>query len=409
MKRMLWTKAIVPLAAASAVFAAAAPALAANCDTLPSPLYITGSSAAKPFIAALGKALAGTTTLVYSSPGSCNGVDAIFNGTKMTGNASYWDSTGTAQMCTINPATGVTVDVGVSDVFSTSCAGFSTPPAGVGDFFGPNQVMNFVVPTASSQTMISAEAAYFVFGFGNGSMAMPWTNESFIFQRGASSGTQSMLAAAITVPPTKWKGTTVMNGSAGMFTSVSTSTSPEATIGILASDVADGSTLDMTTMQMVPNRSKIKILAYQHFKQDCGWLPDSSSTAYDKKSVRDGHYPLWGPLHFFAKVDGSNTPTNAAAAKFIGYFTGKASPPAGVDLLQLEIKSHTVPACAMHVQRSAEVGPVSAFKSSSSCDCYFDFTATGATTCKSCAQASDCTDPNTTCTMYGSTGYCEAK
>ena len=408
MKRMLWTRAVVPLATASAALAVASPALAANCDTLPGPLYITGSSAAKPFIAGLGTALAGTTTLVYSSPGSCNGVDAIFNGTLMTGTATYWDSTGTAQMCTINPVGGVTVDVGISDVFSSSCAGFGAPPAGTADFFGPHQVMNFVVPTASSQTLISAEAAYFAFGFGMNGMAAPWTNETFIFQRGAASGTQSMLAAAIAVPPTKWKGVTVANGSAGMFTSVSTSTSPEATIGILASDVADGSTKDPTTMALVPNRSKIKILAYQHFKQDCGWLPDSSSTAYDKKNVRDGHYPLWGPLHFFAKVDGTNTPTNAAAAKFIGYFTGKVATPAAVNLLQLEIQNHTVPSCAMHVQRSAEVGPVSSFKAASSCDCYFDFTATGATTCKTCAAAADCTG-NTTCTMYGTSGYCEAK
>ena len=55
MKRMLWTKAIVPLATASAALVVAAPALAANCDTLPSPLYITGSSAAKPGCAAVAR------------------------------------------------------------------------------------------------------------------------------------------------------------------------------------------------------------------------------------------------------------------------------------------------------------------------------------------------------------------
>ena len=51
--------------------------------------------------------------------------------------------------------------------------------------------MNFVVPTASSQTLISYEAAYFVFGFGMTGMAAPWTNESFIFNRGSTSGTAS--------------------------------------------------------------------------------------------------------------------------------------------------------------------------------------------------------------------------
>ncbi len=161
-------------------------------------------------------------------------------------------------------------------------------------------------------------------------------------------------------------------------------------------------------MMLVPNRSKLKILAYQHHQQDCAWLPDSSSTSYDKKNVRDGHYPLWGPLHFFTKVDSTNTPTSPGAAAFIGYFTGKVQPPASVNLLQLEIQSHTVPACAMHVQRSAEVGPVSTYKATKACDCYFDLVATGATSCKTCTQPSDCTG-STTCTMYGTTGYCEAK
>jgi hypothetical protein len=268
----------------------------------------------------------------------------------------------------------------------------------VGDFFGPNQVMNFVVPLASSQTTISAEAAYFVFGFGNNDMVMPWNNETFIFQRGAASGTQSMLAQAITVPAPKWKGTTVMGGSAGMLTAVSTSAMPEATIGILASDVADA------------NRTTIKILQYQHFKQDCAWLPDTSGTSFDKKNVRDGHYPLFGPLHFFAKVDANNTPTNPGAATFIGYFTNKVTPPASVNLLNVEITSHTVPSCAMHVTRSSEIGPVSAFKAMQSCDCYFDATATGTTSCTKCAMANDpaCTG-STSCVMYGTSGYCEAK
>src|SRR5262249_38272776 len=158
------------------------------------------------------------------------------------------------------------------------------------DFFGPNQVMNFVVPTASSQTLISAEAAYFVFGFGMAGKADPWTDETFIFQRSATSGTQAMIAAAINLPPTQRKGVSEAKSS-DMLAAVSMSTAPEKTIGILASDVAD------------QNRTTVKILAYQHYKQECAWLPDSSSTSFDKINVRDGHYPIWGPLHLLSKVD----------------------------------------------------------------------------------------------------------
>jgi hypothetical protein len=315
-------------------------------------------------------------------------VAAIFNGTTTTGTANYWDATGTLQTCQLDAA-GDNVDIGVSDVFSSSCAGFSTPPSTIGDFFGPNQVMNFVVPTASSQTTISAQAAYFVFGFGMNGMVTPWTNESFIFQRGPTSGTQSMLSAAIMVPPTKWKGV-VESSSGNMLTAVTGSATPEATIGIMASDVAD------------TNRTTLKILAYQHVGQDCAWLPDSSSTAFDKKNVRDGHYPLWGPIHFYAKVSAPMMPSNAAVATFLGYFSGSTQPPTGVNMLDLEIGAHTVPACAMSVSRTSEVGPVSA--AAPTCGCYFDFKATGTTSCMACTKDADCTGSSKHCRN----GYCEA-
>jgi hypothetical protein len=393
---------------------AARTASAATCDTLPAPLYITGSSAVKPYMAALGQALAGTTTIVYLGQGSCLGVDAIFNGTKLMAGAmaDTWDNTGTDVKCAI-PAGGVSADIGVSDVYSSSCAGFGAPPMGVGEFLGPNQVMNFIVPASSTQTSISAAAAYFVYGFGAKANAVtPWTTQTFLFMRDPTSGTQSMISAGIKLAPTQWKGTTVTpNNSGGMFSSVSMSAMPEATIGILASDVADGTTTDPMTMMKISNRTKVHILAYQHYDQDCAWLPDSSSSAFDKKNVRDGHYPLWGPIHFYAKTT-NGMPTNPAVATFLGYFPfpPTSTPPTGVNMLKLQISSHTVPSCAMHVQRSAEVGPVSAFKPMSSCDCYFD-SLNGTTSCTKCAMANDpaCTG-NTQCTMYdATTGYCEAK
>jgi hypothetical protein len=245
--------------------------------------------------------------------------------------------------------------------------------------------------------------------------------KTFIFMRDQTSGTQSMIAAAIGVPPAKWAGTTVVpNSSPGMFGMVADSLMPEATIGIVASDIADGNVVDPSNMMTKAGRTVLKILAYQHYKQDCAWLPDSSSTSFDKKNVRDGHYPIWGPIHFYTKVTGM-VPTNAAVASFLGYFPIPATtaPPAGVNMLALASGAHTVPSCAMHVQRSTEVGPVSAFKPSAACDCYFEFVANGSTTCTTCTMANDpkCTG-NTQCTLYAAntakpaipaTGYCEAK
>ena len=61
-------------------------------------VYITGSSAAAPFLTVLAHALLGTTpaiTLVYQKPGSCVGVSDVLNGTPIDGQAAvYWSSDG---------------------------------------------------------------------------------------------------------------------------------------------------------------------------------------------------------------------------------------------------------------------------------------------------------------------------
>ena len=383
--------------AGSLLLVAAMNASAADCSTFTKPVYITGSSAAKPFVKALGTALSGTVTLVYSGPGSCNGADAIINGTKMTGTASVWDTTGTESSCTL-PAAGQPVDVGASDVFAPSCdfLGITSLPATVGDFFGPTQVMNFVVPTASSQKSISGEAAYLAFGLGAAGEVDPWSDINFMFVRDQKSGTQQMLARAIKVPANKWKGIPSTSGSGGVLTSVTSSTSPEKTIGILASDVAD------------PNRDKLNILAFKAFGQTCGYLPDSTATSFDKANVRDGHYPVWGPLHFFAKIDATTkVPTNPDAKNFIGYFDGSVATPTGVNLLDLEITSHTIPQCAMKVKRTSELGALASFQPDTPCGCYFEKKANGTApaSCTVCTDDAGCTGSAKHCRF----GFCEAK
>jgi ABC-type phosphate transport system substrate-binding protein len=393
MKHFLSPRVAAPLLAAAALTAAGSALADPDCNTLPGSTYITGSSAVKPFMAGLGKALSGTTTLIYKGQGSCVGVDAVLSSTKITGTASYWDATGTEKTCNLDPA-GVVADIGVSDVFAQSCPGVAALPAGVGDFFGPNQVMELVVPTASSQASISAEAAYFVFGFGAAGKVAPWIDESQLFVRSATSGTQQMIARAINVPADKWKGVS-LGKSGDVLTGVASSVNPELAIGILSADVADA------------NRDKVKTLAFEAFKQTtCGFWPDSTATSFDKRNVRDGHYPIWGPLHFFANVGANNVPTKPDAANLIGYFTGKVPVPAGVSLLDLEISAHTVPSCAMKVQRSTELGDVSAFTPADPCGCYFESKLNGspAMGCTACTADAECGGSATHCRH----GFCEA-
>ena len=107
---------------------------------------------------------------------------------------------GTAIPCALGPE-GATVDVGESDIFSSTCSGYGTPGAGVAEYLGPIQAMTFVVPGVSAQQAISAEAARAVFGMGGDHGAgAPWTNPSLYFVRNQSTGTQQMIGKAINVP-----------------------------------------------------------------------------------------------------------------------------------------------------------------------------------------------------------------
>ncbi len=390
------TRAAATALALGTASTAARPALAGVCAALPNPVYITGSSAVKPFLASLATVLAGATppvTIIYKGAGSCAGMDTFFGDLPITGaGVSYWD-TSTEQKCDLEPA-GVPVDVAVSDVFSTTCNATYALTNTINDFPGPVQAMTFVVPNNSTQDAISAEAAYFAFGFGASSGAPPWTDPAFLFQRGASSGTQQMLAAAIGVPAASWRGA-VSATSASMLDAVKFSTTPEATLGILAADVADDSF------------ATVKVLFYQHYEQTCGFRPDAdpSSVKHDKRNVRDGHYAVWGPLHLVTHVNiSTGEPLNAQARAVIDYLTGAKQAPAGLDLISLEAQHHVVPQCAMRVLRTEEMGALASFMPARGCGCYYD-ALTSSTDCKSCTTSADCPASAARCNF----GYCEVQ
>lgn len=369
---------------------------AADCATLPSPVYVTGSTAAKPLLVELSKYLSTQSspiTIVYLGQGSCTGVDAILNGTPLRGSGSSalstWDATGSERKCDLT--TPVVADVGISDVFATTC--FALPgglSGNVADFLGPVQSMIFAVPIGSPETAISAEAAYYVFGFGAESGVFPWTDESVIFRRDVNSGTQRMIAAAIGVPADKWRGTAT-TGSSDLLQKLTLASPRQRAIGILAADVAQD------------NRTVLKVLAYQHSKQSCGYFPDRDATSNEKANVRDGHYAIWGPLHLLTRLDNKGYPLNPAAADVIGYLTGSKAAPAQLDLIFLEAQRHVVPQCAMRVKRTQELGPLTPFAPVGACGCYYEKVANGATSCTPCQRQADCPVAAPVCSY----GYCE--
>ena len=174
--------------------------------------------------------------------------------------------------------------------------------------------------------------------------------------------------------------------------------SPQSVLGIVSTGEADR------------DRDFMKVLGFQDLGKKCAYWPDSSLTTFDKKWVRSGEYPIWGPLHMLAKVSSmGGDPTNAAVKKIVGYFKGTEMPPGGKNqIIDIEIASHTVPQCAMKVKRTSELGAYTPYTDATPCNCYFETKANGMapTTCKTCMNDGDCGDAGTMTCSYG---YCEAK
>jgi ABC-type phosphate transport system substrate-binding protein len=367
-----------------------------TCASLPDPIYVSGSSAVRPLLTTIGSKLAVATppsTIVYVSTGSCDGVGTIVSGTKVTAGAKYALENNTLADCTL-PVAGQTIDVGMSDVFPTSCPMVTADKlTGIGDFAGPVQSMNFVVPKAATQTTISAEAAYLTFGLGAAGKT-DWDNPDLYAIRNFQSGTETMLALAIKVDTNKWKGID-KGGSGAVVTAIATATNPDKTIGILASTEAD-----------VPaNRVTIKRLAFQPYGETCALYPDSTFSSLDKFNVRNGLYQVWGPVHMLANVNGSNVPTNPKAKQLLDILLGNTEVD-GVDPVQAEIDNNTVPQCAMNVQRTSELGTPKAYSPAGACDCFFESKTGGASaSCKTCTDEGDCTSAAPKCNR----GYCEVK
>jgi hypothetical protein len=347
---------------------------------------------------------------IFVTTSSCTAVKSMFGsaapvihdpppGTLQNKYAFYYDPSGTQVFCALGPD-GVKLDIGESDVYSTTCGSAYTIGANqqsnvnVLESLGPVQAMAFVVPYSSSQASISREAAREVFGAGsNGGAVTPWTDSHYYFVRNATTGTQQMIGREIGVDPGQFWGLDVGSATA-VHTSIaganSNPTVVNQAIGIISVDVYDA------------DRTDLRVLAYQETEQDCAYLPDSSGdlNIKDKQNVRDGHYPIWGPLHFYTE-----SPQSDQAGAFLSYFVQSEPLQAIVDAF---IAASVVPPCAMAVQRSTELGPlVPVLESQPSCACYFETnTRNGQPAshgCNPCKSDADCIDDKR-CSLLK---YCE--
>lgn len=353
-------------------------------------VLIAGATSVEPFLSTIAK-LVTDHAIAYLPLGSCGGVDVLFDPAKrnITGRTGrLFDQSGNSVACDVG-TDPVRADIAVSDVFSTTCNAQYNVIRPMEDYRGPIQAMMFVVPADSQETAISAEMARAVFG---GAGVMPYLDESLYFIRNASSGTQQMLGHAIGVAAAGWNGVD-RGGATAVATQLKLvpASSANGAIGILSADIADR------------ERSNLRILAFKDVDQTCAYYPDSTLFLKDKVNVRDGHYPIWGPLHFYTELNGA-TPTPAASAVLEAVVTRAID----ASLIDALIDGGLIPSCAMKVQRTIEMGPLSAFEPTGQCGCYFETRANNGVapaSCKTCSGAADCSGATPACNL----GFCEAR
>ncbi len=393
---------LICLCTSALVAGLASPALAqeVNCKDLPNVVIGAGGSASKPLLKAVGTALrnlaSDPVTLVYQAPGACFGITPFIDGSKITGTANYWESDGAEKTCKL-PITGLTPDFGMLGTKATLCQGVTALPATVGEFGGPVTSWSLIVPSASTEQSISREALYFVYGFGpEASEAAPWTVKSELKGRNATSAALIAIALAAGIPAEKMAANvgTDEKTNQQMITSVAGSSNVNAALGFVSTEVAD------------LNRTSVRTLAYQHTDQACGYTPDSTATAFDKRNVRDGHYYLWSAYNFYAPVDGSGDITNPLTRRVIGYFTGDEPLPDDLPLLDITIDNGNIPECAMEVWRDADIGPLYSYQPAKPCKGYFEKRATGTTDAAPCTSDAECIDPSAPVCRFG---FCEVK
>jgi hypothetical protein len=410
---------------------------------------MSGGSTDIPVIQAVANLLGSAVNIVYQKPGACEGLLYVLGD---TGTAVLPDADAALSLAPSGPAGGAActlpsisvggttepaakIDIAVSDVYVATCQGsFDTNLNSVGsstmtkDYLGPIQAMTFAVASASTEQVISAEAAYMVFGFGAATAANtinPWTVPGDIYVRFWDSSVTEMIALAINLPAGKWvnatnKSSAQAPGSAGTMASdllaaaaTNGATSTNATIGILgASSYVAG----------------LRPLAFQAVGQSCGYLPDSSSTAHDKLNVRQGRYAIWGPEHLVVNVDSNGNPlgqnSNTASVQLVlnALVSTSQAPSTSSDGGLTDAEEGTiisaisvpavgvVPQCAMQVTRTSEVGPEASYAPPAACSCAFEEAAGSVVpghTCTACTGAGTgvCTGATPACHF----GYCEAE
>jgi hypothetical protein len=395
------------------------------CSSLPGTIvYIESGDTQQALLKRLGRQLRDTAdiTIVYWLTGSCTLTPNLYDGTPIatgqvmnyvpsTAENPSWTPANAENTCTITAPTPPAL--GISALYPQSCQlGGPEAGSGLGLIDGPIQAYTFIVPPsqfASAGMAIYAEEAHAAFGAHKGTGQVMWNGTSEwndptqMFFRPTTKSTLVSTAFNIQLTASVMaQGAVQEAASSQVLSAVAAATSPNA-IGILGDEVYD--TL---------GRGKVDVLAFKAFGQNHAYFPDSTSTAFDKQNIRDGHYAMWSPTVYITAVDSSGVPTNPAIKYITDTVTGSAgaTPPDGgtpIDGLADITAVGLTPGCAMQVTRSTpqDGSPITAAATAPTCTCYFLSKISGATGtpagCTACTGNAGCTAAGQTCVR----GFCE--
>ncbi len=390
------------------VAAAALPgrASALQCSTLPEPTYLTATPSAEPMVQKVASLLqrsdAQRTTVIYQIRPSCSALESLVKDTLPGSCATDACMRGKGLFFTLDPrdtepkecdldTAGNKIDLVLTDVFPRSCPTYAqTAPTGIIDTPGPVSPYSLVMLRAATEAAILAEEAHFVFGAGASAKLKPWMNDAAIAHLGTQDAGTLLVGSRIKLATSRWKGQT-----AG---------SVDDLINLLYADGTQGIGILPTTL-VDRKRAELRPLGFQAMGQKGAFFPDRRSTTYDKQSVRDGHYPLWGYLHTILRQDPGNPgqPLSKKGARLADIFLGK-SQVGGQDSQLLQVQNGFIPQCAMRVAKTTDAGPMTVYAHGEPCHCFFDHNVSqGMLSCQQC--------PAGSCTSSGvcRRKYCEAQ
>lgn len=376
-------------------------------------LYIENGDTQEPVVKKIGKLLMQSSTKVrvfFRNRPTCNIRNDLFTHALMTTvtdgatprpvryipSSVAFDPSGPAPTCTVpDSAPAEPIELGIGATYLSSCTQTPAQPNDMGVFEGPVQAYAFITNKSSSQVAITAEEGYLAYGFTEGGgAAAPWTVQNLRFKRGNTASTTLTMASAIRLLPTQMQTAAASGTSEDLIASVMNSPTPEATLGILGTELFD------------QRRADVKLLAFKTFGQRFAYFPDSTSASFDKQNVRDGHYLPWSPTPYIASVTpGTKTLTNPNARRFYELVMGTRTGDDVDGLLQV-VQSGLVPECAMKVTRAGDGADLSLYDDPAPCGCYFEKNVPqGTTTCTACTVGNDAPCNGGKCRF----GFCEAR